>query len=206
MVATAIAALAAASAAKAANASVRVSEETAERQLRAYISIEPDTVLNWARYKTHRILVRLHANNVGQTPGADTKYEFAMDVLPNPLPPGFAFGPPDRVHDANNTIFPRTDQGLPVFLGFHRTLTDQEYNDINSDKARLHAWGVLHYVDAFGADHTTKFTFSCGGPDFAARMLGNEKAFNGIGATTRATTTLHSAVRKAPMRLGAIAT
>jgi len=67
---------------------VRETSQTGERQLRAYISIDPKLVINWTN-QPEKIGVSFNIKNHGLTPGNEILYNFSMLILPEPLPEDF---------------------------------------------------------------------------------------------------------------------
>ncbi len=105
-----IAADAAASSAKTAAIQAEISggtlktiQDTAERQLRAYISLSPKLVFNW-RHEVNVLAVGFDTENHGQTVALNIAYDFAMAILDSPLPAGFIWPKPDRKYDQNNSL------------------------------------------------------------------------------------------------------
>lgn len=146
---------------------VRSAEETAQRQLRAYISITPKLVFNW-RHPTHHLGISMDIENHGQTIGFEIRHNFGMAILDSPLPDDFIPPKPDRQYNQNNSLFPRVS--VPVRLFYGRALADAEATDIETGNKRFYIQGVMTYRDAFQRLRTTKFSFSFGGVDFANSM------------------------------------
>jgi hypothetical protein len=149
---------------------VRSADRTAEAQLRAYISITPKVALNWTMASQVAPGVSFDAENHGSTVGSETLYEYGMDVFDNPSPANFVLPPLDQRYDQNDSFFPRMI--VPVRLSLGRTLTLVEIADVELGTKRFHTWGTLHYRDAFKRKRTTMFSFSFGGPQFAAVVKG----------------------------------
>jgi hypothetical protein len=150
-------------------------EDTAERQLRAYISIDPRDVLNWTN-QPQRIGVSFHIKNHGQTPGFEILYDFSMLILDVPLATDFLWPSVNRQYDQANTIFPSAD--VPVRFFFDRDITQDERKAIESGGKRFHVRGFMSYRDAFKEPRTTKFSYSFGGPDFAKGMKDPKAKWN----------------------------
>lgn len=146
---------------------VKNARKNAESQLRAYISVKPKLVLNWG-HKTNKLGVSFDIENHGQTIGFEICHSFSMAILDAPLPEAFAFAKPNRKLEQNNSLFPRVT--VPVRLFFDSLLTADEIAEIEKGDKRFHIWGVMSYRDAFQHMHTTRFSFSFGGPDFANSM------------------------------------
>jgi hypothetical protein len=155
----------------AANASVLIAEETAKRQLRAYVSVDPKIVYNW-KERDRVIAVGLVTRNHGETPGSNIHFMFDMavrDSIPN-----FEADHPNRRYEQNTALFP--DAEVPVRLFYNARLSDVAVCDIEAGNMRFYTWGVMHYTDAFGQPQSTKFSFSFGGSDFARSMNGDRDA------------------------------
>jgi hypothetical protein len=146
---------------------VNEAKDSSQRQLRAYISVDPKLVFNWA-HKTFVLAISFHIHNHGQTPGTEILHEFSMDILDSPLPSALSFEGLMFRYDQNTTLFPKAE--VPVRLTFNRLLTSQETSDVELGKRRFHIWGVMSYRDAFDEPRTTRYSFSFGGPNFASGM------------------------------------
>jgi hypothetical protein len=145
----------------------KVAYKTAASQLRAYISVTPKLVLNWG-HKTNNLGVSFDIANHGQTIGSDIRHSFSMAILDSPLPAGHVFAKPERQHDQTISLFPRMIVTVRLFLD--SLLTADEIAGIEKGDKRFHTWGVMTYRDAFQKMHTTRFSFSFGGPDFVNSM------------------------------------
>lgn len=157
------------SATEAANQTLAVTENTAMRQLRAYISIEPDTVYNWI-HRDQVLGVRFITRNHGQTPGGQIYFEYSMAL--RDAPPKIRAPELPHRYDQKTALFPGAT--VPVRLYYRGRLSDDEIADIEAGHTRFHTWGVMHYTDAFKKRRRTKFSFSFGGPEFARRMKGEQ--------------------------------
>ena len=151
-------------AAEAAQASVGLASTTAERQLRAYVSVTPRTLQNFKRQ--WRIGFECVVKNHGQTPCSELNYVFGTAVLPS-LPP-VIFPEADRTIAKNAALFPDKDYFVTFF--HDADLSAEDVADVETGAKRLHVWGVAHYRDAFGQMRTTEFSASVGGPQFAASV------------------------------------
>lgn len=141
---------------------VRAMKETAERQLRAYVSINPVLLVNFGA--PYPIRVECQTTNHGQTPAFQVNHVFQIGVLPNPLPGGFRFPVPDRVVANNSAIFPNS--AIKSWFNHTVPLTGAEAAAIEVGTHNLHLWGVTSYVDAFGKSRTTTFNASLDLPTF----------------------------------------
>jgi hypothetical protein len=137
-----------------------------ERELRAYVSIEPKIVYNFGAINP--VVIGADAKNHGRTPATEIAYDFSMGPLPNPLPVGFIFPAPSRQLNVNNSLFP--DASVPTRFQNNNLLTAPEITAIETDVQRFHIWGVAHYRDAFGDRRTTRISASFGGFDFTQTL------------------------------------
>ncbi len=142
-----------------------LAEETAKRQLRAYVSVTPVTISNFD--PPGIISVGHTVLNHGQTPAQKMNHIFGMAVFPN----SFAnFPTPIRPVVLNSTIFPNME--MKIWHNNNRQLTQAEVDNIILNQThRFYIWGNLTYRDEFGAMQSTEFYASVGGSDFAANIL-----------------------------------
>ncbi len=138
--------------------SLNIAESTAERQLRAYLVIEPDIFIDQesgpgASFEARPVLV-----NAGQTPAYDVIANSRMRVLPFPIGPEFTF-PLDIPSDPSIRVLgPDQRTGLICNLGY--IATPEDLRSIKSrGPVRLIAYGVVTYRDVFGKTHTTRYGF-----------------------------------------------
>lgn len=145
---------------------VNGAEDTAKRQLRAYVSVTPTGVASFAVGKI--VTLDCVTKNHGQTPAFEISHTVGIDSFENPLPSGFQYPPAPLVVNTNSTLFPRSQ----MFSWFYcpRTLTADEVENIATNRWRLHLWGETSYRDAFGVRHITQIRGSVGGRPFAESM------------------------------------
>lgn len=139
---------------------VKDAKESSRRQLRAYVSVTPEKVLNWTN-NIDSIGATFHYKNHGQTPALEVFAEFNIEVLADA--PNL-----DVIHvqaDYGIAIFPQED--VPAQLVKSPRLSHEEAKDVEADRRRVHIWGKLHYRDVFGESHLTAINVSFGGADFA---------------------------------------
>lgn len=154
LLATAAAAIAAFIAARAANRAVKVTVDTAERQLRAYLLpekvsfIDPDDT---------RLAVQVAFKNTGQTPAAKVRHtthcgvgtmdtaeeRFELNEIPDrsagSVGPGQVISSLFRQPDGNDFVL----HSAAIF----------------DDKAVFYVWGKVIYTDAFDQEQVTCFRF-----------------------------------------------
>jgi hypothetical protein len=67
---------------------VRVMRRTAPQQMRAYVSVRPNFITSFD--ETHWARTEFALRNLGQTPAYHVRHRTEIEVLPDPLPPGFS--------------------------------------------------------------------------------------------------------------------
>jgi hypothetical protein len=130
---------------------------TAERQIRAYVLVEPEAVARKGKY----IVVQLTGRNVGQTPayrvlnrglGGVFDYPFKQGRIPisfatRPMTGTLASGP---IQTTNTLGTDRT----------HAFLIEAEFAEAEvPDDKRLLVVGAAYYTDIFGKPRYTRFCF-----------------------------------------------
>lgn len=146
-------------------------DDTARRQLRAYLSINPTVVENYGTQK--RATINWVVKNHGQTPASEIRYKFSIEVMPDPLPSGFDFSKPQLEVTSDSSLFPSGGDPtnvLKAWFNNDRPFTDDEYDSIEAGTHRIHVWGIMTYRDVFKRARTTIFNASIGGPDFKETM------------------------------------
>jgi hypothetical protein len=142
-----------------------ITKDTAQRQLRAYIGIEPTFINN---FKPGDITsVSFKAENFGQTPAYSVMPYTHLAVLPYPLPVNypFPFDPPSNTQfESIGSAYPHAPITTGVSMG--RALTEQEVRAIlDGTRVRLYAGGIIRYKDIFGGPHCSRFLATLGGPE-----------------------------------------
>lgn len=155
---TAWASIAAARAAKAADRAVEVTEDTARRQLRAYVMPSKTTLL----FREDRCLeVVLHIENAGQTPASDLIVLTRLLVTPTHETVDFSALAKEKTPFSRTSIGPRVvttiNNSTPV------PLADAYVLQIEKGGVIVYCWGTIHYKDVFGDPQTTKFRYQFSG-------------------------------------------
>ena len=133
-------------------------KDTAERQLRAYISVEPGG--NFRQSQKRKTVFEFTPNivNNGLTPANDVIIHTNIGVVPPIIPPNFDYsstliGPnPSRA-----TIGPRQSKFNGTFL--FRNIDRKEMRLIVNKQKCFHLFGRVEYKDVFGHPHTSNFSF-----------------------------------------------
>jgi hypothetical protein len=139
---------------------VRLMTDTAQRQLRAYVSVVPGGFfvlegLMRGYFEAHNTLV-----NTGQTPAYDVSVEQGMDMRKYPLPANAGFPVrPTGPADSLTVIGPGQSTG--IVAATMEPLPETEVWKIKDGRMyRLYAHGTVRYTDAFGKRHYTNFSHS----------------------------------------------
>jgi hypothetical protein len=135
----------------AARDALKVSEETAKRQLRAYMffvsaSITPDAG-NPSYY-----IASIDIKNWGQTPAYNVYSWINAAVIEYPLRSNLVMANPG---DENSDVGPGA--GFRMEQVIQPTLSDQDLLDIRSGRKQIYVWGTIRYTDAFDQPHHTDF-------------------------------------------------
>ena len=140
--------------------SVRVTEATAERQLRAYVLPDSAHIHNIGVGTTPIATVVI--KNFGNTPARDM-YCWAQIHIAN-YPAGFEFTAPvfdDPDGGSRSTLGPGSQHDIEIPCG--RELAEIDVAAIGAKHAAFWVHGHVDYVDAFGEKRTTDFRFVYGG-------------------------------------------
>lgn len=157
---------------------VRSADDTAQRQLRAYVSVTPKEIISSGKEERF-VQVTCALKNHGQTPAREIHYIFEFDIIPNPKPEGFVFSPPTIPIHADSSLFPQAD--MSAWFNFNRLLTTEEFARVEADTLRLHIWGKVFYRTAFGQQRHTEFNASVGGAVFIATIRAVRRNLQGPG-------------------------
>lgn len=142
---------------------LRLSEDTAERELRAYLWVEVQNILQLD--EANPIAVRVAMNNAGKTPAYNVCISCSAIVAPALLPSGTQFNADFSGSITVTTIHPGSDRKFAIARSSappSLAMVDQ----INNGSHRLYVGGVVSYEDAFAIKRTTKFLVSAGGNQF----------------------------------------
>jgi hypothetical protein len=143
--------------ADAARDAVILAQENAERQLRAYVFLDKDQIVETLRIAVGEVPSGMFRfTNFGLTPANNLAVHITSGTGPWPLPPdiklpfpenlpkGIQVAPPGAV-----TLWPLEPQGNPV--------PAEDFEQIRIGKSRFYIWGRATYTDAFGKDRYTNF-------------------------------------------------
>jgi hypothetical protein len=167
IIVTLLAVIAAAIAARSAQQSVAVAQDTARRELRAYVSGRPNFIVSFS----NAIPARAHyeISNGGSTPAYNLRNAAGIDVFPYPLPKDFKFPDVEVVKDNSVTLFSASP--LQGIISARRVFTDDEISRVLSGECRLYVWGTIIYEDIFKNPQITKFARSVSGTQDVLKKL-----------------------------------
>jgi hypothetical protein len=149
---------------------VQLAEKTAERQLRAYVFIKPDTLPTIDEWNT--IGIRLFVFNSGQTPAYKLTYWYAIQLSGYPLASELLVAT-----EANLPMDQRTKTILnpgthnEVIIKTGRALTSDERAAIISGTKAFYVYGQIDYRDAFDLPRFSKFRLHYTRESVALRAL-----------------------------------
>jgi hypothetical protein len=136
---------------------VRVMRRSSERQLRAYVSVEPGEMINLQ--VGAEIEIEMIITNHGQTPAHKTVHYGSVVIMRNPLPPDFRIGERDKAAASGGTIYPQGH--IRAVSRRAAKLTSEEASALAStDQIRLYVPGAIEYKDVFGKTRTSQFLAS----------------------------------------------
>jgi hypothetical protein len=138
--------------AEVADKSLRLSSETAQRQLRAYIFIEGG-VVRALKTNAGRSLIRVEfiTKNSGQTPAYSFKSWAKLEILDATIEP--LYDTPKMVDQSFDTIGPGTTR--EAFLS--KEITNDDFARICNRNQIVRVWGRYEYKDAFEAPRYFNF-------------------------------------------------
>jgi hypothetical protein len=132
-----------------------LAEDTAERQLRAYVSVESGG--NGRQRKGYRFDFRPVLTNNGLTPAEDVQILSNVGLAPIIIPDGFDYSLGAGPNPSVTTMGPR--QGRTHTAVFHRNLSIAEMRKIVKGEWGFHVYGTVSYRDIFKNRRLTNFSF-----------------------------------------------
>lgn len=148
--------------ADAAHATVASMEDTARRQLRAYIHFTIDKSAPVSFNAAQKTVIRILYENCGQTPAMRCTSGGELDILPWPAPVPF----PDPIFEKEGAIYslyPKAEGRWNTPISSRRIFSAEEIQEaINGKTKRLFLYGEIKYFDIFGKEHFTRFRMMSG--------------------------------------------
>lgn len=125
---------------------VKGSEETAERQLRAYVAIQSGRIDHAVVDNAPGFRVQIQLKNSGLTPA----YGFTTWVMePKILPvDAIPFGPPRPLSERTGSSI--MGPGADTWINWYARFSGSDLDDIRTGKKAIFVWGGADYTDAFG--------------------------------------------------------
>lgn len=141
-------------------------EDTARRQLRAYVSVKLDGQMFYG--SDGCLNAPFITKNSGVTPTNEMKCSFFIGLFRFPLdteldPPTF---PPAS---SNAALFP--GEQVRQYAALPAKINDSELSVIKKSEAAIFVWGEVRYLDAFNTERSTRFRMYSTGPDFGRGEL-----------------------------------
>jgi hypothetical protein len=134
---------------------VKGADNTAERQLRAYVSVESGA--NGRQRKGYKFDFRPVLTNNGVTPAEDVQILSNVGLAPPIIPENFDYSLRVAANPSVTTIGPR--QGRVHAAIFHRPLSVAELRKIVKGEMGFHVYGTVSYRDIFKNQRRTNFSF-----------------------------------------------
>jgi hypothetical protein len=135
---------------------VKGADETSERQLRAYVSVEAGAMFRQSKRKRLKFEFRPIIVNNGTTPAKDVRVVSFIRNVPPAIPDNFDYRL-SHITGSVTTIGPRQSRFHSVVAS--RNLTIAELREIQGGTNVFHAYGTVIYTDIFGISRTTNFSF-----------------------------------------------
>lgn len=126
---------------------------TAQRQLRAYLSVDTENIVD----ENGKVIPNRYGfiiKNHGQTPAHKMEHWTQLDVCKFPLVEELEKPNKDRLI-IQTVLHPGNDR----FIIGDFFLDQKEFDAIRAGTHAWYAWGCVNYEDCFGEPHWTKFCF-----------------------------------------------
>jgi hypothetical protein len=140
-------------------------EETAERQLRAYVYVEAAQVINLD--KAAGRYVQAVVRNFGETPAKGYRFWNGVQVREWPLDSALP-GPPDDLRISVEDMPPGRISIVTTPIG---ELSEDEERALRNGTAGVYFWGRITYRDVFGGERFTNQRVVCEGSGLAAGLM-----------------------------------
>ncbi|GGF22773.1 hypothetical protein GCM10011611_31030 [Aliidongia dinghuensis] len=150
---------------------VRTMDDTATRQLRAYVDINSGQILHPLDNTKRRLAVEV--KNFGQTPAYHFQVEMSWVVREFPLTSDL-----DKAISAENRSIETLGPGRTSFIFLPIIYNTTVEGEINARRSAIYIRGFITYKDAFGNDRESSFRFTCSGDALATGTLGADQQGN----------------------------
>ena len=147
---------------------VRGAQDTAKRQLRAYLSVNPKNINSLTPAANASVILSIR--NTGQTPAYEVRHTDIVQICPYPLPANYPFPQLPPFGPSRTIVHPDRE-----FDGSVRSVAPFNQAQINAivtpTNTRLYVFGRSEYEDAFKLPHYVQFCYSIAGISFAAATV-----------------------------------
>jgi hypothetical protein len=132
----------------------KIAQDTAKRQLRAYLTLtalskDPPNIKGRTSFK-----INAHWKNSGQTPAIDVVAGMRWTVLDKALDESFTFEMlPEHISDHLTVLGPQAEMETNDHEAFNVLLLPE----IAKEEKFAYVWGYLDYTDAFKSERRTEF-------------------------------------------------
>lgn len=150
--------------AKAAHKLVERNDTNAQTQLRAYVLLDNEQILE---HNNGKIKVTVQWKNFGQTPAHKVKSSLFIAFFPLPLTDPLEVPIKDNPSAGNIAPGATTKQ----FIDLPRALNAMEFNAVINGECAIYVWGRTDYIDVFGFERKTTIRYVSGGGDFRTCRL-----------------------------------
>lgn len=155
--------------AAAAQQSVKIAEETAMRQLRAYVHVNPgECRLKFRGEQGYEVLAHLSMQNYGVTPAYKVRLAAMSTFHRFPLNSNDTFPAMDSTGGAQATVPPNESFNFKELCS---TLSQAEFNEARNGGGALYLHGSVEYEDIYGDKHVTNFRILTRGQDLERRLF-----------------------------------
>ena len=140
---------------------VKVTEQTAKRQLRAYVSARLADGEKVFLDENNCLSVPLIIENHGQTPAHNFRKSVFVNIFKHPIEN--VLDPPEYEGGSIACLFP--GQKTRMYPTLPRPLNNAEITSIKNGEGSFCVWGYLEYVDIFGITQMSEFRMFSTGDD-----------------------------------------
>lgn len=152
--------------AEAARDTVTTMERNAERQLRAYITVEPGGIGRWELEESPH--GRITARNVGHTPAYDVEVAVKTGIV-DELPSTDITDTASVITTGDMVIVPGGHQNMAFYP--EGTIGPKEFEDVFTGKKAVIVLGYVRYRDIFDKKRRTSFCHFYRGPDLSVEFV-----------------------------------
>lgn len=136
---------------------LRHAERTSQRELRAYVMVESVRIENAVPGRAPNAVVNVR--NFGRTPAHHFSHASMLGCQPFPLTES-----PPLVKEETDPEHPMAPSATQILAPrFSTPLSVADYRAVETGTHALYVVGEMHYTDAFGDEHITRFCLFSGG-------------------------------------------